>query len=433
VKTGSDMNFNQSTKTQETNQMYTTKVNVNDLVIDMPLDEANVQQKMESLKNGGLVQPVTVWLNDFRIIDGFHRTEAAKRLGWAEIECIVKDCDEETFWDARIQSAKQHHGITEERLISWISECWKATDWMIEAENSENVLMQIAEAIHSIKKASGPIAVDPEKLESIEGSVYLWLTSKAQLWQVEFNELKDMVYASLTKAVFYTRWPNMTGKFFGHTFDEIAVSADLSLGQRLGLEQMLPDVIKVSDLSHVVRFNSEYPIPDLMTATEADVKVARAAFFKKNEEWKREESRKRFEQEYERGKQERERESQRQKEWSESPEGRKHLQNELRRTLADIISTFKSNVKQHGDVLLKIDDGYEILIGLSAWSANKAAELWPDRKQPTEIELKQELASAYRRIESLERALNSKGRYVPRFPDVYAWSSTDVAKVAHGE
>lgn len=106
------------------------KVNPNELVIDLPVDEANVQKKMDSMRLDGVVgQPIAIWLNGSRIIDGFHRTVAAQRLGWAEIDCVVTDCDEERFWDLRIQSAKQHASIEQKRLEAWIVACWNSTEW----------------------------------------------------------------------------------------------------------------------------------------------------------------------------------------------------------------------------------------------------------------------------------------------------------------
>lgn len=107
----------------------TMMVDPNELVIDMPLDEANVKTKVESMRNNGMIQDVTVWLQDMRIIDGFHRTEAARRLGLPAIRCKVVDCPESAFWDARIQSARQHHTIEGERLQVWIRECWRNSDW----------------------------------------------------------------------------------------------------------------------------------------------------------------------------------------------------------------------------------------------------------------------------------------------------------------
>lgn len=110
-------------------QAESMMIDPNELVIDLPVDEANVRVKMESLQTSGLIQPVAVWLQDRRIIDGFHRTVAAQRLGWKGIPCYVVDCDEGAFWDARIQSARQHHSIEEDRLQTWIRECWSNSDW----------------------------------------------------------------------------------------------------------------------------------------------------------------------------------------------------------------------------------------------------------------------------------------------------------------
>ncbi len=104
-------------------------VDPSELIIDMPVDEANVQRKMESLQINGMTQPVIVWLQGMRIIDGFHRTAAAQRLGWKEMPCIVADRTEEAFWDARIDSAQQHHQIVRERLVAWMMESWKSSEW----------------------------------------------------------------------------------------------------------------------------------------------------------------------------------------------------------------------------------------------------------------------------------------------------------------
>ena len=104
-------------------------VNPAEIVIDMPVDEVNINQKMDSMRERGIIQPVTLWLQGMRVIDGFHRTVAAQRLGWQEIPCYVVDCSEDAFWDARIQSARQHHKIENERLNAWILESWKTTEW----------------------------------------------------------------------------------------------------------------------------------------------------------------------------------------------------------------------------------------------------------------------------------------------------------------
>lgn len=109
-------------------------VNPRDIVIDMPVSQANVQAKVESIRQVGVIQPVTLWLQDLRVIDGFHRTAAARELGLPTIPAIVVDCSEEAFWDARIQSAKQHHDIANDRLAEWIYQSWRHSEF---AESKE--------------------------------------------------------------------------------------------------------------------------------------------------------------------------------------------------------------------------------------------------------------------------------------------------------
>ena len=53
----------------------------------------DVRELAESMKALGLLNPVTVSANRV-LIAGLHRLEAAKSLGWTEIECNVSDLDE---------------------------------------------------------------------------------------------------------------------------------------------------------------------------------------------------------------------------------------------------------------------------------------------------------------------------------------------------
>lgn len=104
----------------------TMTINPNELVIDLPVDDAHVRELMESLlKNGRMVEPVTVWLQDMRIVNGFHRTEAAKRLGWQSMPALIQDLTEDEFWDARIIAAKPHKAVEPTRMAAWMLESWR--------------------------------------------------------------------------------------------------------------------------------------------------------------------------------------------------------------------------------------------------------------------------------------------------------------------
>ena len=72
------------------------KININEIKINpgrrtaAPVD---VQKLAESMAEIGLMHPITLDA-DRNLIAGLHRLEAAKLLGWAEIECTVSPLDE---------------------------------------------------------------------------------------------------------------------------------------------------------------------------------------------------------------------------------------------------------------------------------------------------------------------------------------------------
>lgn len=55
-------------------------------------DQDAVQKLADSISKVGLLNPITVD-QEYTLIAGLHRLEAAKRLGWPEIECTVKNLD----------------------------------------------------------------------------------------------------------------------------------------------------------------------------------------------------------------------------------------------------------------------------------------------------------------------------------------------------
>lgn len=166
--------------------MFVGKMPIKDLEIDLPVSETNVQQKVESLKANGLIQPVAVWLGPTgkpdkpRIIDGFHRVVAAERLGWTDINCNQIDCSEEGFWDARIQSAKQHHDIETDRLLAWIGECWKSSQLKDEDDAIHDLATEVWETGLFSAEGTRKLPIDLEK----KGRVHQWIRDHALRWQV---------------------------------------------------------------------------------------------------------------------------------------------------------------------------------------------------------------------------------------------------------
>ena len=56
------------------------------------LSPAGIDKLVESMAVVGLLNPISVDESN-RLIAGNHRLEAAKRLGWTEIECSVRKLD----------------------------------------------------------------------------------------------------------------------------------------------------------------------------------------------------------------------------------------------------------------------------------------------------------------------------------------------------
>ena len=70
-------------------------ININEIKVNPGRREAapeDVQRLSESVAEVGMMNPITVTA-DHTLIAGLHRLEAAKRLGWTEIECSVSDMD----------------------------------------------------------------------------------------------------------------------------------------------------------------------------------------------------------------------------------------------------------------------------------------------------------------------------------------------------
>jgi len=71
------------------------KIGISDIKINSgrrSTDQQNVEELARSIKAVGLMNPVTV-TQDNTLIAGLHRLEAAKLLGWTEIECTVSDAE----------------------------------------------------------------------------------------------------------------------------------------------------------------------------------------------------------------------------------------------------------------------------------------------------------------------------------------------------
>jgi hypothetical protein len=83
------------------------KVFVDDVVVGenrRPIDKAAVERLAESMKAIGLQTPISIWADDKDrpvLVAGHHRLEAARALGWEQIECcfVAMDADDRRRWE----------------------------------------------------------------------------------------------------------------------------------------------------------------------------------------------------------------------------------------------------------------------------------------------------------------------------------------------
>jgi hypothetical protein len=83
------------------------KVFVDDVVVGegrRPIDKLAVERLAESLKTIGLQTPISIWADDKDrpvLVAGRHRLEAARSLGWEQIECVFLAFDdaEREIWE----------------------------------------------------------------------------------------------------------------------------------------------------------------------------------------------------------------------------------------------------------------------------------------------------------------------------------------------
>jgi hypothetical protein len=331
--------------------MYVTEVAVKDLVIDMPVDEANVAQKIASLQENGLVQPVTVWFNGMRIIDGFHRTVAAQRLGWNVIACNLIECNEEAFWDARIQSARQHQSITNDRLIAWISECWKATPFFeqfILDGNNQDAIASAANALWEIETKA-----DTKRDDLTH--VLTWFVEKANLWDMRLERLIGIVFG-----VFGVREREDKKEL-----TDIAKKYDMSLSERAELEKQVSlrhiDGRKRGDIS-------TEEVEEWLRKREEGEGLTQFIHRKKDEAERK--KRKELDEAWER-----------RKEYAASQEGIKERQEKQQAHAVSAITKYcdqlDTYVVSNREILRSLPEGSNLFLGLAEWAIKTANELYP--------------------------------------------------------
>lgn len=109
--------------------MQTQQLSVERIVVargNPPLDEATVTALVESMGRIGLINPVTVWRPSGvmpELIAGHHRLEAARRLGWEQIDAFVIEGDDH---DQQAAVGAEIRGIDENLIRRTLSDAERA-------------------------------------------------------------------------------------------------------------------------------------------------------------------------------------------------------------------------------------------------------------------------------------------------------------------
>lgn len=398
------------------------KVNSNELVIDLPVDEAKVTELMESIKAYGLLQSPNIWLKEMRIIDGFHRVVACQRLGLPEIDCIVTECDEEAFWDARIIAAKPHSGISEQRLAKWIIDCWKSSEWFVpfDEQRSRDEFGRFSASGHAGGWSDmDKIAVAQALWTMHENkSIRLWFHDKAKKWGVEPQRI-------LTSLGFLNMFDRKKGSGAHHVLDNIVESTNVSV---LEAQAIAPQIahIKLAD----VKTEGELAVQWVKDKKDSKTNLNFRDYAKIEESRLVREIVDKSEQKL---KLERERHEL----FFKSPAGKAELHKQALAKLDREIDVIFNSVE-----FLDISEFPESLRRLTSLISaieNKMEEAFPDHVKKTKvnpfiaenIELRRQLQEQQRKIESLERALNSKQASTKGLPQAAALSSSEIELMAN--
>lgn len=395
-------------------------VNPNEIVIDMPVDEQNVTQKMESMKERGIIQPVTLWLQGMRVIDGFHRSVAAQRLGWNEIPCYVVDCSEDAFWDARIQSARQHHRIERERLNVWILEAWKNTHWykpdtvdsnLAEHHNLSLEHLSLIDVLWTTYRKQSKAVLSTlqiDKMRQLNADLFDWLADKARKWGIPETSIVSVILEA-------SRLYKMNTSHNAELADRYAEKYDLSLSQR----QTVASNLGVYDVPK--KHNSGFDIEEVdewVAEVVVNTKQDQAIPLNKFAENKRYVKQKELESA-------RIAQSERQQQYFQTPQGQAEAHKRKVQTVKEamdrVVWTAESVehlISDNQDFSAPIAEAIAVLTDFHREHFKRKDTKIKDLVIARNAQLRREVKALTEKVESLERALNTKQAVTPRLKNV---------------
>ena len=106
-----------------------------------------------------------------------------QELGFTDVECILTDCDDETFWDLRIMSASLHKSVAFSRAVDWVEECFKLSPWTSRYKSAYNLF-----------------AVSRQDAATIDPGATAWVREKSQKWGLSPSTIESWLYTKQSLA-----------------------------------------------------------------------------------------------------------------------------------------------------------------------------------------------------------------------------------------
>ena len=155
---------------------------------DVPVDKAHVRELADSIskeaKNSsrtGQLSPVLLAevpdFNMFPIIDGFHRVPALEMVGQTEVFATIRpNSTWEEIIDLRILAAITHKSVKFSRLIEWVEEAWKRSQW----SDRVSAIQAFTIGYEGFKSKGKKLDIDEEEVEEIKR----WTQEKSEQWHI---------------------------------------------------------------------------------------------------------------------------------------------------------------------------------------------------------------------------------------------------------
>ncbi len=126
-------------------------------------DPTHIDELSQSIADVGLLNPITVD-SSYTLIAGLHRLEAAKQLGWAEVECTVCDIDSIRAELAEIDENVIRRNLTNTEVSSLLARRKK----LYETLHPETIARNRPGHVNNHQSSSDNVSLEPKVKSFVE-------------------------------------------------------------------------------------------------------------------------------------------------------------------------------------------------------------------------------------------------------------------------